>query len=478
MHLTGCARVRFHGPPRTHDGISRGPLPSLSERRVVARALAGALLAGEWEPKSMAGRARRCVGERRRWPADLALIVWHGYATSPADRPGELARFIGACPPFVRALSGERPVRVVRWFVAESAMGDTPWPVPALPTVADLGRLLDLPIGQLLWFADVRSLERDAEHERLRHYRYRWLVKPTGGVRLLEAPKPRLRQYQRALLHRILDAIPAHPAAHGFRSGRSALSYASPHVGQEAVLRFDLEDFFGSVSASRVYATWRAAGYPEPVAHLLTGLVTNAAPGYVWRSAPRPRSAELLPAHHRLGRHLATPHLPQGAPTSPALANLAAHGLDRRLAGLAARLGFTYTRYADDLAFSGGTVLARLAAGLESTVSDVANEEGFRLNPWKTRLLVASGRQQLAGVVVNRRPNVARPDYDALKAILHNCARHGAQRQNRAGHPDFRAHVLGRVAWVASIHSERGTRLQAAFDEIDWDAAPPDLSRA
>jgi hypothetical protein len=434
----------------------------------VARALAGALLAGEWAPQAMASRARQCVGERRKWLADLALIVWHGYSSPPLDRPRELAEFVAACPPFERALSGARAVRVRRWFVAETAMGPTPWPVPALPTVADLGRLLNLPMGQLLWFADVRSLERDARHEALRHYRYRWLLKTTGGARMIEAPKPRLLRYQRVILHRILDAIPAHSAAHGFRAGRSARTYAAPHVGQEAVLRLDLEDFFGSVGAGRVFAIWRAAGYPEPVAHLLTGFVTNAIPGFVWAAAPRPASGELLAAHHRLGRHLASPHLPQGAPTSPALANLAAHRLDRRLAGLAAKFGFTYTRYADDLAFSGDRRLARLAPWLEAKVRELAAEEGFRLNVWKTRLLTAGGRQQLAGVVVNQRPNVVRTDYDTLKAILHNCARHGPQSQNRAGHPDFRAHLSGRVAWVASLNHDRGRRLQAALDAIDW----------
>ncbi len=460
--------MRSLAPKRTHDGISRGPLPSQSERAVVARALAGALLAGKWAPDAMASRARRCVGERRRWLAELALVVWHGYAAAPADRPRELAAFVAACAPFERALAGERPVRVVRWFMAETAMGATPWPVPALPTVADLGRLLDLPIGQLRWFTDVRSLERNAPDERLRHYRYRWIPKTTGGVRLLEAPKPRLLGYQRVLLRRLLDPIPAHPAAHGFRFGRSALTYASPHVGQEAVLRFDLEDFFASVQASRVFAIWRSAGYPEPVAHLLTGLVTNAVPQHVWRAAPRPCAAGQLAAHHRLGRHLATPHLPQGAPTSPALANLAAYRLDRRLSGLAGALGLTYTRYADDLAFSGPRRLARLWSSLEETVDQVAAAEGFRLNTWKTRLLTAGGRQQLAGVVVNQRPNVARRDYDQLKAVLYNCARHGPESQNRAGHADFRAHLRGRVAWVASVHAERGLRLQAAFDAIDW----------
>lgn len=443
-------------------------MPPFSEQEPAARALAGAMLAGDWQPDAMARRARRCVGERRKWLSDLAAIVWHGFENAPVDRPRELARFIAACEPFERALSGDRRVRVLHWFTAETAMGSMPWPVRPLHAVVDLGLLLNLPVEEVMWFADVRSLERDARDERLRHYRYRWLAKPSGGVRLLEAPKPRLMQYQRVLLRRILDAIPPHPSAHGFRLRHSALTHASAHVGRQAVLRFDLEDFFASVNASRIYAIWRTAGYPEPIAHLLTGLVTNAIPHHVWRSAPRPRAVELLPAHHRLGRHLATPHLPQGSPTSPALANLAAYRLDCRLSGLAAALDLTYTRYADDLAFSGGTELARRAGRLESLVAAIVSEESFRLNPWKTRMLTASGRQRLAGVVVNQRLNIARAEYDTLKAVIHNCIRHGPGGQNREGHSDFRAHLRGRVAWVAAVHPERGARLLEALDEIDW----------
>ena len=416
----------------------------------------------------MARRARRCVGERRKWLLDLAVTVWHGFDEPPADRPRELARFIEACEPFERALQGDGRVQVVHWFMAETAMGPMPWPVPPLHTVADLGLFLSLPVEEVMWFADVRSLERDARDERLRHYRYRWLVKASGGARLLEAPKSRLIQHQRALLRRILDVIAPHPSAHGFRRRHSALTHASAHVGRQAVLRFDLEDFFASVTASRIYGIWRTAGYPEPVAHALTGLVTNTIPRHVWGAAPRPAAAELLPSHYRLGRRLATPHLPQGSPTSPALANLAAYRLDCRLSGLAAALDFTYTRYADDLAFSGGPGLAARAGRLESLVAGIVREEGFRLNPWKTRLLMASGRQRLAGVVVNQRLNVARAEYDTLKAVIHNCVRNGPGGQNREGHADFRAHLRGRVAWVEAVHPERGARLRVALDAIDW----------
>ena len=140
---------------------------------------------------------------------------------------------------------------------------------------------------------------------------------------MIERPKARLKEIQRWILREMLVWIPVHDAAHGFVRGRSARTHASAHLGRRLVMRFDLEDFFASVSAARVYGIFRTAGYPEAVAHMLTGLCTNVVP------VDEPVSG-------RLARRLATPHLPQGAPTSPALANLAAYRLDCRLAGFGA----------------------------------------------------------------------------------------------------------------------------------------------
>ena len=163
-------------------------------------------------------------------------------------------------------------------------------------------------------------------------------------------------------------------------------------------------------------------------------------------------------------------HLPQGAPTSPALANLAAYRLDLRLASWVAACGATYTRYADDLAFSGGPDFARTGHRFRRTVLQVILEEGFRPNAAKSRWMTPGGRQHLAGLVVNRLPNVRRDEFDLLKAILTNCVRHGPAGQNRGSHPDFRAHLLGRIAHVSAVHRERGGKLRGLFDRIDWSA--------
>jgi len=348
-------------------------------------------------------------------------------------------------------------------------MGRRRWPVPEIATLGALGMFLGAADGELAWFADARGLERTVRDDRLRHYRYASMRRPGRPVRVIERPKHRLKQIQRRILHEILDLIPAHEASHGFTRGRSVHSHAREHTARFVVVGLDLEDFFASIAAGRVYGIFRLAGYPESVAHALTALTTNRAPAALWGTLPRPDDPAQIGAHHRLGRRLATPHLPQGAPTSPALANLAAFTLDRRLRGLAASLDARYTRYADDLTFSGSARLVASAGTLRAAASQIAREEGFLVNERKSRLATRAGRQLVCGVVVNERVNVTRHEIDALRAILHNSVAHGPRSQNRARLPDFRAHLMGRISWVESLHPERGVKLRREFSRIDWD---------
>lgn len=342
------------------------------------------------------------------------------------------------------------------------------WGLAPLDDLADLARLLDLSTSELDWYADPRHLARGTSEVRLQHYRMSHRVAPSGAIRVLEAPKLELKSIQRRLLDGVVSSVPPHDAARGFRSGGSVRSYAVPHAGRPVVLRLDLEAFFASVTVARVYGIWRTAGYPEPVAHCLAGLMTSVLPRSLWRTVPRPADDALLDAHWRLGRRLAAPHLPQGAPTSPALANLAAFHLDIRLTALAASWGGRYTRYADDLALSGGGGWGTRTSRLLDAVEEIVRDEGFRLNPRKTAVMPRAGRQTLGGLVVNRHPRVARGEVDTLRAILHNCRRFGPSTQNRDDHPAFAEHLRGRIAWIAQHDPERGARLLAQHGSIDW----------
>ena len=435
----------------------------------LAGALAAAFLAGDWTQAGLVSRGRAAIAPAPRWIDRVAATVLEAYHRPPADRPRELARYVALA---IAGLGDEPPMpsrpRVRRWFLSEQQMGRRRWPVAELETPADLAELLGLDPSRLDWLADARGLERSVASERLRNYRYAWLPRRGAPPRAIERPKSMLKAAQRRVLREVLDAIPAHDAAHGFVAGRSARSHAELHTRAELVLRLDLEDFFASVTAGRVFGIFRTAGYAEGVAHALTALCTNVLPRARWAELPKPTDPGLIAAHWRLGRRLATPHLPQGAPTSPALASLAAFTLDRRLTGLATALGARYTRYADDLAFSGAASLRRRAGRIAQLVAEIARDEGFLLNPAKTRAMPSSARQQLCGVVVNQHPNVPRRDYDLLKAILHDAARHGPAAANRAGHRDFAAHLLGRIAWVEQLNPPRGRRLRERFEAVRW----------
>lgn len=353
----------------------------------------------------------------------------------------------------------KRRLEIAHWISEPQEMRQfADWDLPAIETIGDLSQWLGLSLGDLDWFADLKRLGYlVTSSQSARNYRYRVQAKESGGFRLIEAPKPRLKAVQRRILAGILEKIPPHPAVHGFWKGCSIRTFATPHVGQHVVLKMDLRDFFPSIPRPRIQAIFRTMGYPEAVADLLGGISTNATPRDAW-----PLEAVEERAVY------ACAHVPQGAPTSPALANLCAYRLDCRLSGLANAAGARYTRYADDLAFSGGEEFERGVARFSTHVAVIAAEEGFDVHHRKTRVMRRGVRQHLAGLVVNERVNVMRADVERLEAILTNCVRHGAASQNREAHPNFPAHLEGRVSFVESIHTEKGKRLRKLLTEVQW----------
>lgn len=460
--------------------MERTPLPTYSQNFRVARGLAESFVAGPWRDGDLIGRGEAAIGRRPRWLSPLVRRLLERF---PGCRPTAAAvvSFLDTDGPFQRACA--RPGRKIPVVLAYGrqpppAMWPAPgppsaWTVPTITTPGQLAEFLGLEPGELDWFADCQGRARRGAEGPLHHYRYSWRRKASGEARLIEAPKPRLRAVQRRLLDEVLDRVPPHEAAHGFRTGRSVRTFATPHSSRRVVLAMDLRDFFPTVTAARVVAFFLTAGYPEPVARRLADVCTSRVPTAVLSDPACPAGG---PASWRTRRMFAEPHLPQGAPTSPALANLCAYRLDLRLASLAGAAEARYTRYADDLVFSGGEDFERSLPRFVVRVGAIALEEGFAVNTRKTRVMRRGVRQRVAGVVVNDRPNVARDDHDRLKAILHNCTKLGPGGQNREGHPDFRAHLAGRIAHVAMLSPTRGDKLRVAFDAVEWRPASGDVT--
>jgi len=332
------------------------------------------------------------------------------------------------------------------------------WQLPSLTSKRELAEWLGVTCEEIDWLTRSRR-DRPVAKE---HYRYRWIPRP-GRPRLFEIPRLRLKQIQRRLTELFVPITP-HPAAHGFVAKRSAASCLEPHVGQEVVLRMDLQHFFPSIRRGRVSAMLRQFGYPQLVAALIARLVTATVPQTILEEA-RPHCNEQ--AFETLSRALGQPHLPQGAPTSPAVANLIAWKLDCRLAGLAQRVGAQYTRYADDLIFSGDRQFGRGLSQFREFILAIAIDEGFFIRHHKTRTMKRGGRQSALGLVMNERLNVPREEYEQLRAILHNCARDGLESQNRAECPDFLAHLRGRVAYLTAANPERGAKLAGMLERIE-----------
>ena len=227
------------------------------------------------------------------------------------------------------------------------------------------------------------------------------MPKRSGGERLIHAPKRRLKAIQRRLNGLLVSRLPLQPAAHGFRPQRSVATNAGPHAAKEVVIKLDLKDCFPTITHARVRGLLISLGYSYPVAASLAVLMTEP---------PRqPVEAEGKIYHVPIGPRVCV----QGGADESRLCNAVLMRLDRRLAGLARKHDFAYTRYADDLTFSGNDrdQVKRLIA----LAGRIVREEGFRLNRAKTRVLRKSQRQQVAGVVVNVQPGLSRQERRRLR---------------------------------------------------------------
>jgi hypothetical protein len=272
------------------------------------------------------------------------------------------------------------------------------------------------------------------------------IPKAKGGTRRIAAPRPELRRVQRALLEQILAKVPLHDACHGFVAGRSTVSNATPHRGAKLVVKLDLKDFFPTVHYRRVRGLFQQLGYGDDVAAALAGLTCY-----------RPRMED--------GTIVWPGMLPQGAPTSPALANLACRRLDARLAKLAAKYGATYTRYADDLTFSFQAEPEVRIGRFLWWVDAICQEEGFLERPDKRRILRAKHQQRVTGLVVNASVHVPRADRRRFRAIVHNCEKHGIASQAR-GREDFEAYLAGYAAYLHMVDPAGAKPLVDAVEKL------------
>ena len=283
----------------------------------------------------------------------------------------------------------------------------------------------------VIWCAALLGVEVNRLEEILNnvsgHYQEFWMRKRSGGYRMISAPDKDLQAIQSTIYSRILSSVTiVHPAAVGFRCGRSVVDNAGPHLGKRYVLKMDIHDFFGSIRSPRVRQTFKKIGYPENVSKVLGALCCL----------------------HR--------HLPQGAPTSPALSNIVGYEMDRKLAALAAEYGVTYTRYADDLTFSGDVFPKEQ---IIPQVKRIIRDEKFEPNHKKTHFMNQSSRKIITGVSVASGVKLTIPKSkkrEIRKNVYFILTKGLAEHQRRIGShdPAYLKRLIGMLCYWRAIEPD------------------------
>lgn len=254
------------------------------------------------------------------------------------------------------------------------------------------------------------------------------LPKKAGGTRTITAPCAMLKSLQRRILVCLLSQVELPDSIHGFRTGRNVLTNALPHAGKSLVLNLDIDSFFPSVRY---------------------GLILRALSRTLGDTLDRKAIRFLADVCSYQGA------LPTGAPTSPAVANLVLAGFDKAIASLSDRMGITYTRYADDLTFSGNDAAKRIIP----FVVKLLDELGLELDPEKVNLFRRGRRQMVTGLVVNERPNLPRRTRKRLRAAVHRVANH--QDPTWHGRPMSLPELVGHLSHLQSVNPVEGKRLKA-----------------
>jgi RNA-directed DNA polymerase len=250
-----------------------------------------------------------------------------------------------------------------------------------------------------------------------RYYRKFNIPKKNGSLREILAPRVFLKTVQRYLLDCILHRIPLHPAAVGFRPKMNCATGAERHVKARYLWNIDLKDFFPSITRSRAIKVFTDVGYQPDVASFL---------------------AQLCCLNDKL---------PQGAPTSPALSNIIFTPADEEIANLAEAAGLTYSRYADDLSFSGQSPIPEEFRG---RILAVVKAHNFNVNNAKTRLMGPRTRREVTGLTVNEKISVPRKRRRQLRSYFHKI------RLNPAAYSPDKEKALGYAAWIFGHHKGEG----------------------
>lgn len=265
------------------------------------------------------------------------------------------------------------------------------------------------------------------------------IPKKNGGYREINTPSENLKFIQRWILDNVLYRIQCKDNVTGFVPDKSIVDNAKVHISKECIIGIDIKDFFPTIHFGRVKGLFQRLGYSTHVSIVLANICTYKG------------------------------KLPQGAPTSPYIANLICDKLDYRIKKLCDKSFATYTRYADDITISGKRGIETLIPILNVIIED----EGFDINKSKERVLYKYHSQRVTGIVVNEKLS---PPKHLVKYIRQNIyyiqkfgLREHLERTNNEFKSNYKEHLYGIAYFIKMIDSDKGTIYLQKLDEIDWD---------
>lgn len=264
------------------------------------------------------------------------------------------------------------------------------------------------------------------------------IPKKTKGYRELSVPISTLKYIQKWILRNILDKVPSSQYVTGFEKEMSIMENAKRHLNKECVINIDLKDFFPSITNQMVYSIFYNLGYSKKMSNIFTTICT----------------------YKKV--------IPQGAPTSPKLSNLCCKQLDKRIGALCKKYEATYSRYADDITISGKKYIENIL----KTVKLIVEDEEFKLNDNKTRILYKGQRQEVTGLNLNSgKVTIPKSYKKELQKEIYYCKKYGVS--NHLAHIKcnkafYKEHLYGKACFINMVEPMKAEKILRQLDEINW----------
>lgn len=340
---------------------------------------------------------------------------------------------------------------------------------PVIFSVEHLAMLMGIQSGYIRrLIADGKNFENKEPYKVFR-YNYFKIKKRTGGYREIMAPSKDLKYIQKWILLNILEKYNLHHCCKGFRKNISIYDNAKPHEGADLILKVDLLRFYDTISENQIFRVFADMGYAKNLAVSLAKLTTAEHRWKYWNSIEK-NDLKLMGFPERYNPAV----LPQGAPTSPMLANIRANVMDKRFYGLSKKLNFNYTRYADDLTFS---IKNKGTLPNLNLIRKIVLDEGFVVNEGKVTYMRKGGKQYVTGLTTANGVNVSKKYRKNIATHIHFCRKLGVlehlkntsmKSEKVTGIMTYHDWLYGHICFIQSINKEAGKKLLADFSKIDW----------